>query len=497
MVGTVGTMSLLATATGGSDAAAESRSSASNPDGDPGSLTDTEIERLKSEIARLYPDLDPVAVDSFLREPSGTRSAMLAEAGLDDPGGSLANRAVQEYLSGQWLQNDGDSVRGAMMIARSSVAPVGAAEDAIASLVLDDFVPTSLEIDQTVLATGLASGDARRRAQLQLYATHLRPTLERSIPGYAGLWISADNRSLVLAGSDKPSLDRAVTELSLEGVATRQTAWSREQLAEFADSVTSALRGMANNWSVAVNPLTESIEVSIDPKDDDVESQLDNSSEVRDVRAAGVEVQIIRERAVRPALAMQGGRNATSCTWGFSVENSGDPHMIVTAAHCGNTQAQQGVNLAFIKACQGNIQGCANPESDAQLHQVPNASHTAENEVRLSSGAVVDITGVVSWSAMDVNDNVCHQGMTTGYSCGIITNKNVSQSLTPGSNQFVTVKGSNLRSQGGDSGGPFIWGNNAYGLLSTSNVAQPPNNLANFGAISFAETNLVVSVKIK
>ena len=54
----------------------------------------------------------------------------------------------------------------------------------------------------------------------------------------------------------------------------------------------------------------------------------------------------------------------------------------------------------------------------------------------------------------------------------------------------MQVTGPNSNSDGGDSGGPIYYGQSAYGMISTSSTAAPPNNLYNFGAISFAETDL-------
>lgn len=181
------------------------------------------------------------------------------------------------------------------------------------------------------------------------------------------------------------------------------------------------------------------------------------------------------------------------------MQSPGDTERIVTAAHCGSSQSQQGVSLPFLQQCQGTTYaGCANPESDAQEHDVYQVNgDVAAAQIRIGSGSNVNITGVITWSQMDVTDTACHQGANTGYSCGTITDKTKSQAITPGADQFVEVTGPTLRGGGGDSGGPYVFGGSALGLHSTGNGLSPPNNLANFGAISFAESNLNVTVKTK
>lgn len=183
--------------------------------------------------------------------------------------------------------------------------------------------------------------------------------------------------------------------------------------------------------------------------------------------------------------SIYGGLPISTCTVGFGVKNSSGTKGIVTAAHCSNTQKHDGVSLPFqTEVLSGS--------TDMQWHTAPNI--TVENDVRTSSFFGVtttwrNITGTVSRSAQSVGSVVCKYGKTTGYGCGTILSKSVmpSADVQNPNATFVSVSdnGSTLTA-GGDSGGPWFSGNNAYGVhqagnKSTISVYTPINYLSNLG----------------
>lgn len=153
-----------------------------------------------------------------------------------------------------------------------------------------------------------------------------------------------------------------------------------------------------------------------------------------------------------------GGLGLRTCTSGFSVKNASGTKGILTSAHCNNSQTYSGKSLPF----QSEIYTAA---CDVQWHTAPDFSVT--NEFRSSSsGFKRKVTGTVSRNSQTVGGYVCKYGKTTGYKCGYITSKNYLSTSQPNSTAtFIRVSKDGVDlSSGGDSGGPWFLGNNAYGI---------------------------------
>jgi hypothetical protein len=138
-----------------------------------------------------------------------------------------------------------------------------------------------------------------------------------------------------------------------------------------------------------------------------------------------------------------GGKALRTCTSGFSVRNASWIKGITTAGHCSNWQTYNGTNLPFQSGTTGGVY-------DIQWHTAP--GFTVRNLV-FDGTYNRYIYGVKFRYSQAVGEWVCKYGMTTGYSCGTIVDK-----------QFdgVNIR-VNTGVQGGDSGGPWFWNNTAYG----------------------------------
>ncbi|MEM9595222.1 MAG: S1 family peptidase, partial [Acidobacteriota bacterium] len=154
-----------------------------------------------------------------------------------------------------------------------------------------------------------------------------------------------------------------------------------------------------------------------------------------------------------------GGLPLRTCTSGFSVKKtSNGTKGISTAAHCSNSQTYSGTNLPYQS-------GAYYSQYDVQWHTAP--GFTVVNRIRSScSTCTRSITGTVGRSSQSVGNYVCKQGKTTGYTCGYITDKSYqSSSPSTATATYIRVSRSGVDlSSGGDSGGPWFNGNNAYGI---------------------------------
>ena len=111
-----------------------------------------------------------------------------------------------------------------------------------------------------------------------------------------------------------------------------------------------------------------------------------------------------------------------------------------------------------------------------------------------------EITSRTPWSQQDYNDVVCHQGNVSGHSCGYITSLFTKPYWVPGSDFFVMAEAPTLNDQPGDSGGPWFYGNSAYGIHTGGGKAY--GTWSNwgwgvYGAIDFAEQDMGFTVMTK
>lgn len=143
-----------------------------------------------------------------------------------------------------------------------------------------------------------------------------------------------------------------------------------------------------------------------------------------------------------------GGVAITGCTSGFSVVKDG-VRGISTAAHCSNDQRYDGrLNLTFKNAHGGEW-------GDVQWHT------STEHEADDFYAAANDRRDVSERRMATEGQSLCRYGKTTGKECDEVYQLNHCR----GDYCHLTAM-HNREADGGDSGGPWYWGNTAYGIHS-------------------------------
>ena len=184
------------------------------------------------------------------------------------------------------------------------------------------------------------------------------------------------------------------------------------------------------------------------------------------------------------------------CTAGFTARHRGTGrHGIITAAHCSESYMHN-VRLTPVVERLG-------PDVDARFLSVPTgSSHRLLDEFFCRGVLPCDVIGDVSRDRM-MGSYVCHYGRNTGNTCGTVIDINYAPSRVNAAcpngcdNTFVRVNGPNLRGCGGDSGGPFYRGGNAYGIHMGGNKKYDcvsGNKYLHFSAIRRVERRLGVDV---
>jgi hypothetical protein len=195
---------------------------------------------------------------------------------------------------------------------------------------------------------------------------------------------------------------------------------------------------------------------------------------------AAVQVGFAVDSATPSLLHTYGGRKVTAsgggsalCTTGLTVRHTGTGVQgVTTAGHCGNT------GLAYYDTSTNNYGLTLYGErydDDQDAQWMVNTSHAVFAKV-YTGFAYISVTSVAPNLSGWVGDYVCHYGITSGYSCGVITDVHFdpgnlcgptgTSDCFPSWVKAVEPAGPDeLRCDYGDSGGPIFNGGVAYGIL--------------------------------
>ena len=192
------------------------------------------------------------------------------------------------------------------------------------------------------------------------------------------------------------------------------------------------------------------------------------------VAASGADADTVRfnimRSAPRPLVSFEGGSEYLSnsggsfyyCSVGFGVTRNG-VEGFATAGHCGNAGDAVHVlaNRRSVGPQLGSFQssffGGSGDGAHVELFNGHSVSATVEGYNQPVRGQAVAPEGAA----------VCRSGRTTGLKCGTILSYNQTVNYAEGAvNGLTSVK---VCAEGGDSGGSFISGDQAQGVLSGGN----------------------------
>ncbi len=225
-----------------------------------------------------------------------------------------------------------------------------------------------------------------------------------------------------------------------------------------------------------------------------------------------VDYQIEESADISSTATLYGGLASDTCTAGFTARHIvSQAYGIITAGHCGDggpTETQvftvNGITLA-------HYYGWASGIADAQFNVLPSGEshyisddYLCRNRGRLT---YCDVSSTIPRSKMK-NRYACHTGMNSGISCGTIRDIYFQPSYPEACYDrnntviscymsFVQVEGDFLKGCKGDSGGPWYWNGQAFGIHMGGPKDNPCTTLGGnhfFSAISEVESFLRVRV---
>jgi streptogrisin C len=302
---------------------------------------------------------------------------------------------------------------------------------------------------------GLDGEEARTRLNRQQWAAKVTSTLRARTGGaYAGAWLAEDGTTLNVAVTDSAMAD----EVAATGARPKLVEHSEQDLdaakRRLDDNATRADRQLPG-WYVDVADNTLVV--------------LANPGETSRGRAlaedAGLDADAVTVRTTtsqpKPLFDVRGadpyfinvGGGTARCSIGFSVEGG-----FVTAGHCGEEGA---TTTGFNQQAQGTVVASTFP-GDADMGVVEvNGDWTPRPVVNDFDGNELPVAGNTE---APVGAAVCRSGSTTGTRCGVILAKNQTVNYPEGAVTGLTR--TDVCAEGGDSGGPWLAGDQAQGVTS-------------------------------
>lgn len=457
---------------------------------DPGA---SELAEQARDVARaLGLPVESADIDSFVDAPATEQIRVLRAAGLDVPTPYVLDQATGMYLAGQFLERD-DPSAGAELILRSNRFTREVGLRALQELDVSRIhVDPSEVADYRRFDPNATDDRATQELRQQHALTALNSYLWKFEPTFAGLFIEREDgfhAVVQYVGSDATPVARAIPDGVLKTATVRPVQYGLRRLMDIQAQV-SPVGSAETDIDIARD------QVVVISESSQIGAQYESSTDAfKALEAEGV-VRVDRRSIATPSTTLIGGAPARylgvlSCTWGFTATAGAYGGGFLTAAHCPDGMTWDYTNTVF-----GSQQQIG--ETDAQWNAAyPN---TTDNMIAIGVAPYfVDITSKQGWSTMIVGQGgICHQGVSTGWTCGAIASKNRSLGYVPGSSRFVELEGPNIDSQVGDSGGPVASGPTALGIMSAGAGPNPyGRNNAIFGAIDYAEASLSVTVQTK
>lgn len=257
---------------------------------------------------------------------------------------------------------------------------------------------------------------------------------------------------------------------------------------------------MQNFQSVGYDP--KSGEIVIEVNDENMGIARNSVREYDMTEMEGMPVRIDPMRGpIEPAVLAGGGQlrgyltagGTTKCTAGFSgFASDRVTPAIITAYHCLYNMPSTPNNYVsrFNYIDNNGITHGLTPtpqavsgNHDMTLLLAPKGTSITGGTYLGDTSGPVPIRGSATPSSLvPTQSYLCHYGRTTGFSCGTVQKLYVSVAAVSAgikicntSNKscnptFITISDWELRCDGGDSGGPVVSGNTAYGIVSSCNL---------------------------
>ena len=320
---------------------------------------------------------------------------------------------------------------------------------------------------------GVDGDQARTRLQRAEWAGRVSSTLAARTGGeYGGAWLAKDGVTLKVAVTDRDAA-RTVEAAGAEAVVVERTEAALDTAKEKLDEARSA-SGDLVGWYVDV----AANKVVVVAEKGDTASAWDFAED------AGLDtdaVAVTTGERPKPLVDVRGAdayiiNGNARCSIGFSVVGG-----FVTAGHCGPAGARTSTPNGV---AQGVTRASVFPGSADMGFVETNANFTPQPVVNDFQGNLLPVAGNTE---APVGAAICRSGSTTGTRCGVVQAKNQTVNYPEGAVTGLTR--TNVCAEGGDSGGPWLSGDQAQGVTSGGS-----GNCTTGGTTFFQPLNEILAV---
>jgi streptogrisin C len=329
----------------------------------------------------------------------------------------------------------------------------------------------------------LTAQEAKDRSQQETALSGTVSELRRKLGNaYAGAWYDSAKRKLMVGVIDRGYVDEIQQAGAEPRVMKHNLAGltgAKSRIDRMAGSAPSAIVA----WYVDQPTNTVVIEAKKDPASDSFIERAKGSNDL-------VRVEWTDRRAQTFADVI-GGRGFTiadaRCSVGFSANGPTGTKHIITAGHCtapGGVVLTNGIELGRVSG------GTFDTDGDFGLIDLTDPGATPTPSVDIRDGGPITVTGAES---APIGASVCRSGQTSGFACGEITALDETVNYGGG----IIVRGltrTSVCAEPGDSGGPFLSGTQAQGVLSGGIGDCTNNGTTFFQPINEALTKLGVTI---
>ncbi|MEO3819549.1 S1 family peptidase [Plantactinospora sp. B24E8] len=167
----------------------------------------------------------------------------------------------------------------------------------------------------------------------------------------------------------------------------------------------------------------------------------------------------VTERTVEGGRDLNLANGDAECTAGFTAVRNGT-RGVLTARHCANA-LRYGNATGIITTSPTQT---SNSAIDFQFHRTLTGNgHSTNKQFRATNRQAGGDRTVTAVANAPMNSAVCHWGRTSGYRCSYIADTDTCQTFTNGDRWCgLDITDADI-SAGGDSGGPWFFGNTARG----------------------------------
>ncbi|WP_405058705.1 S1 family peptidase [Kribbella sp. NBC_01505] len=345
----------------------------------------------------------------------------------------------------------------ALGLAAAALAPMQTATSAP--------VPAPSPVDGVYDVLGWSWGVSPAEAKVRLDGEHAKAAaFETAKSELDGGFFNSDQQLVVNVHSAKAAQVAREHGLSPRTVARGEKALAKlqRQVQALADK-----SGSLQVQSIGADLPTDKLQVVLQPG----KQSANTVALVKQLKAVpGVEVST-NDTTLAMTADVIGGQimdlvPGTNCSLGFSGTRNGGDNVMLSAGHCveGNPMVQNrsGVRLGAGVASRFRT---GSPSVDMGLMDI-DSSNVGRGYIDNRNGQTTRVTGS---SKAPVGSTICKAGNTTGWTCGTITQYNLTVNYGGAGGSVTRTSGlarSTVCTEGGDSGGAYISGTVAQGMTS-------------------------------